>query len=51
MRALVSRAQGDSFAISNDPSEGEMQSIAAAVAASVVASVVQAAQLPTPTLS
>jgi hypothetical protein len=41
MQALVGRAQGQSFAISNDPSEGEMQSISAAVAASVLASVVQ----------
>jgi hypothetical protein len=41
MLELVNRAQGEAFAISNDPSQAEMQSIAARVAASVLASLVQ----------
>jgi hypothetical protein len=38
MKALIERAQSESFAISNDPSEAEMRSIGLAVAASVLAS-------------
>jgi hypothetical protein len=41
MRTFVSRAQGEAFPISNDPSEAEMQRVSAAVAASVLASVVE----------
>jgi hypothetical protein len=45
MKALIERAQSQSFAISNDPSEAEMQGIGRAVGASVTASLVDTAQL------